>query len=61
VKHAFRDVEEPTHIALYDLAARKRLQEIDLEPYGMNVIFSIFPSESCPGGDQCDEPQVAGC
>ena len=44
VKHAFRDVEKPTHIALYDLSARKCLQEIDLEPYGMNIVFSIFPA-----------------
>jgi hypothetical protein len=45
VKHAFRATEKPTHIALYDLAARKRLQEVDLEPYGMNLIFGIFPAE----------------
>jgi len=45
VKHAFRDVEKPTHLALYDLSAKKCLQEIDLESCGMNIVFSIFPAE----------------
>jgi hypothetical protein len=36
-------VVKPTHIALFDLAAEQCLQEIDLEPYGMNCIFGIFP------------------
>lgn len=44
VKHVFHDVEKPTHIALYDLAAKKRLKEIDLEPFGMNIVYSIFPA-----------------
>jgi hypothetical protein len=44
VKHVFHDVEKPTHLALYDLSARKCLREIDLEPYGMNVVYSIFPA-----------------
>jgi hypothetical protein len=42
VKHVFRDVEKPTHIALYDIATRKCLQEIDLEGCGINVVFSIL-------------------
>jgi hypothetical protein len=42
IKHAFREVERSTHIALYDIAERKCLQEIDLEQYGMNVIFGIY-------------------
>jgi hypothetical protein len=56
VRHAFRDVVKPTHIALYDLSAKKCLEEIDLEHHGMDVVYSIFPAESCPSGDQCDEP-----
>src|SRR5215472_15970346 len=36
-------VVKPTHIALFDLANERCLQEIDLEPYGMNCIFGIFP------------------
>lgn len=41
IKHGFREKEEPTHIALYDLATRKCLQEINLEPHGMNIVFGI--------------------
>lgn len=41
VKHVFRDIEMPTHIALYDLAARKCLQEIDVEKLGLNVVFGM--------------------
>jgi len=48
VKHAFREVEKPTHIALYDLSAKKCLQEIDLESCGMNIVFSIFPAGEFP-------------
>jgi hypothetical protein len=55
VKHAFHDVEKPTHIALYDLSARKCLREIDLEPFGMNVVYSMFLAESLPQGGQLGE------
>lgn len=34
----------PTHIACYDLQARKCLMEIDLEKYGLNAVFGIFPA-----------------
>jgi len=37
-------VVRPTHIELYDIVDKRCLQEFDLEPYGMNVIFSIFPA-----------------
>jgi hypothetical protein len=33
-----------THIACYDLAARRCLQEIELESCGLNAVFSIFPA-----------------
>jgi hypothetical protein len=42
IKHAFRDKEKPTHISLYDIEKRRCLQEIDLEPHGMNIIFGIY-------------------
>ena len=29
---------------LYDIPKNRRLREIDLEPYGMNIVFSIFPA-----------------
>lgn len=50
VKNIFRDgmVEKPSHIALYDIGTRTCLREIDLEKYGMNVIFGIFPALPTP-------------
>ena len=46
VKHAFRPgmKEKATHIALYDIVERRCLQEFDLEPYGINIIFSVLPA-----------------
>lgn len=37
--------EKPTHISLYDPVEKKCLREIDLEPHGMNIVFSILPAE----------------
>lgn len=39
----FKDAR-PTHIACYDLAARECIVEIDLEPMGLNAVYSIFPA-----------------
>ena len=36
---------KPSHIALYDLKLRKCEQEIELEPHGIGVVFSLLP---CP-------------
>jgi hypothetical protein len=46
VKNAFRPgmKEKATHIALYDIVERRCLQEFDLEPCGMNIIFSVLPA-----------------
>jgi hypothetical protein len=41
IKHALKEKERPTHIALYDIEEKVCLQEIDLEPYGINIIFGI--------------------
>jgi hypothetical protein len=35
-------VEEPTHVSLYDAESKRRLKRIDVEPHGMNVVFSIL-------------------
>jgi len=40
-KQGFETRKKATHIALYDLAAKKCLDEIDVEPYGVDVLFSI--------------------
>lgn len=45
IKHGFRENETPSHITLYDLVGRQCLQEINLEPYGMNVVFGMYPAE----------------
>lgn len=42
VKHGLREVEKPTHIALYDVATRTCLEEIDVERYGLDILFGIF-------------------
>src|SRR6185437_15210962 len=42
VKNVFHDLEEPTHIACYDIRSKKCLRKIDLETYGLNVLFGIF-------------------
>jgi hypothetical protein len=46
VKRVFREgmMEKPTHISLYDVGQHRCLQEFNLEPYGMNTIYSIFPA-----------------
>jgi hypothetical protein len=46
VKHVFKEgmLEKPTHISLYDIENCRLLEEFNLEPYGMNIIFSIFPA-----------------
>lgn len=36
----------PTHIACYDLRRKTLVQEINLEPYGLNAVFSIIPVPS---------------
>jgi hypothetical protein len=47
VKKAFHEGMgvKPTHISLYDIKENQRLQEFDLEPHGMNIIFSIFSAD----------------
>lgn len=45
VKDFIKGKQMPTHLALYDITAEKRLAVIDLEPYGMHVVFGIFPTD----------------
>jgi hypothetical protein len=37
-------LEKPTHIALYDIVEKRRLKQVELEPHGMNTVFSILPA-----------------
>ena len=43
VKHGFKQFYLPTRVALYDLGRKALVREIDLEPYGLNAVFSILP------------------
>ncbi|HEX3130508.1 MAG TPA: hypothetical protein VH394_24435 [Thermoanaerobaculia bacterium] len=45
LRNGFKETARlPTRIALYDLERPARLREIDLEPAGLNAIFSIHPA-----------------
>jgi hypothetical protein len=44
VKHVGRDLTKPARISLYDIHARRCLVEIDVEQFGMNVVFSVLPA-----------------
>jgi hypothetical protein len=48
VKSVLRDgmSEKPTHIALYDFVSMQCIREVDLEPHGMNLVFSILPANA---------------
>ena len=48
IKHAFKEKDRPTHIALYDIVAGDCVQEIDIERYGMNVMFGIYAANFEP-------------
>lgn len=37
----------PTRIDYFDLENKRKLAEIDLEPYGLNAVFSILPAAAC--------------
>jgi hypothetical protein len=43
VKHAGDDHRKPARIALYDIVAKKCVMEIDLEKFGLNVVFNMMP------------------
>jgi hypothetical protein len=43
VAHGFKRMQ-PTHLGCYDLLTRTCVSEIDMEIYGLNAIFSIFPA-----------------
>jgi hypothetical protein len=36
--------DSATHIALYDLAGRRLVREIELESHGLSAVFSILPA-----------------
>lgn len=46
IKHGLTQKHRPSHIALYDLEQKKCIQEIETEPCGIGVIFSILAAPS---------------
>jgi hypothetical protein len=52
VKNVIRPgmIEKPTHLALYDIAEKRCIQEFDLEQHGMNIVFSILPAVPAMSG-----------
>jgi hypothetical protein len=48
VKNIFHEgmAVKPTHISLYDIVGQQCLKEFDLEPHGMNIVFSILPARN---------------
>lgn len=49
VRHGFRQYYLPTRVALYDLAKKELLREVDIEPYGLHAVYSILvePTTIC--------------
>jgi hypothetical protein len=47
IKHRFREVDAPTHFAIFNLAERQCLKVINLEPHGINILFGILDSQEC--------------
>ncbi len=37
-------VVKPTNVALFDISQKRCLKEFDLEPFGINTVFGIFPA-----------------
>ena len=42
IKHGAAQRHKPTHLALYDLERKMCEQEIELEPHGIGVVFSLL-------------------
>ena len=43
VRHGYSHRHKPSHVALYDLERKRCEQEIELEPHGIGVVFSLLP------------------
>lgn len=50
IKNAGSQYHKPSHLGLYDLARRKCEQEIELEPHGIEVVFSVLPAATASRG-----------
>jgi hypothetical protein len=56
VRNGYTHQHKPTHLALYDLERKMRVQEIELEPHGIGVVFSLLqvPATGSASGFRCD-------
>lgn len=54
-------VAKPTHIALFDIAAQECLQQIELEDYGMNAIYGIYPAVSLEANTSIPAQNTSRC
>jgi len=43
IKNGQSQRHKPSHVALYDLQSKRCEQEIELEPHGIGVAFSLLP------------------
>ncbi|PYV53688.1 MAG: hypothetical protein DMG98_20340 [Acidobacteria bacterium] len=53
----------PSHIALYDLGRGACLEEIEMEPHGIGIVFTLFQIQPRPGASGCQAPrdgEIAG-
>jgi hypothetical protein len=48
IRHGFREVDPPTHLAVFDLQKRECLAAINLEPHEINILFGILAAEDLP-------------
>lgn len=65
LRHGFKRFYMPTRIALYDLEQGCLVSELDLEPFGLNAVFSIlsaapFPADAPDHQAQSPQTGVAG-
>jgi len=43
IRNGYSHRHRPSHVALYDLERKRCEQEIELEPHGIGVVFSLIP------------------
>jgi hypothetical protein len=50
IRHGFRELDPPTHLAVFDLKKRECLGAINLEPHDINILFGILAADEIPKG-----------
>jgi hypothetical protein len=48
IKNGYTNRHQPSHVALYDLEQKRCEQEIETEPHGIGVVFSLLPGHARP-------------